>query len=68
MEAVRSGADRGTLPAEVDARLEALAGEAAALVGSAGAEHFDDLARQAESLRVQLLGARNKLRLLPPRA
>ncbi|RYZ37560.1 MAG: hypothetical protein EOO71_27465 [Myxococcaceae bacterium] len=61
--------------AEEDARLTAVftslqermaevADEAATLAGAADADHFSDIARQADSLRQQLLSARNKLGLL----
>jgi len=62
-----NGADRsapGIGFDEVDARLGRLADDAQELATSADAERFADLGRQAESLRVQLLSARNKLRLL----
>ena len=49
---------------EVDARLGRLAEDAGSLSTSAEAERFGDLGRQAESLRLQLLSARNKLRTL----
>ncbi|RKH55796.1 hypothetical protein [Corallococcus llansteffanensis] len=45
-------------------RMAGVADEAATLVGAADAEHFSDIARQADSLRQQLLSARNKLALL----
>jgi hypothetical protein len=48
----------------VDARLGRLAEDAGSLSTSAEAEGFADLGRQAESLRMQLLSARNKLRTL----
>ena len=49
---------------EVDARLGRLAEDAGTLSTSAEEERFGDLGRQAESLRLQLLSARNKLRTL----
>lgn len=49
---------------EVDARLGRLAEDAGTLSTSAEEEKFADLGRQAESLRLQLLSARNKLRTL----
>jgi chromosome segregation ATPase len=52
---------------EVDARLGQLAEDAQTLSTSAEAEGFADLGRQAESLRLQLLSARNKLRTLQPK-
>jgi hypothetical protein len=51
---------------EVDARLGRLAEDANNLSATAEAEGFADLGRQAESLRLQLLSARNKLRTLQP--
>ena len=45
-------------------RMAGVADEAATLVGAADAEQFSDIARQADSLRQQLLSARNKLALL----
>ncbi|CAM3737901.1 hypothetical protein G4177_01240 [Corallococcus sp. ZKHCc1 1396] len=45
-------------------RMAEVADEAATLAGAAEAEHFSDIARQADSLRQQLLSARNKLGLL----
>jgi hypothetical protein len=50
--------------AEVDTRLGRLADDAGTLSASAQGEDFPELARRAESLRQQLLSARNKLRLL----
>ena len=49
---------------EVGERLGRLADDARDLVEAAEAEQFGDLARRAESLRAQLLSARNKLRTL----
>jgi len=49
---------------EVDERLGRLADDARDLVQAAETEEFADLARRAESLRAQLLSARNKLRTL----
>jgi hypothetical protein len=49
---------------EVDTRLGRLAGDAEQLAASALADEFPELARRAESLRLQLTTARNKLRLL----
>jgi chromosome segregation ATPase len=49
---------------EVDDRLGRLADDSDTLAEAAQAEAFVDLGRQAESLRQQLLSARNKLRLL----
>ncbi|MCY1046690.1 hypothetical protein OV208_35630 [Corallococcus sp. bb12-1] len=45
-------------------RMAEVADEAATLAGAADADHFSDIARQADSLRQQLLSARNKLGLL----
>jgi hypothetical protein len=50
--------------AEVDTRLGRLADDAGTLAASAQDENFPELARRADSLRQQLLSARNKLRLL----
>ena len=49
---------------EVDERLARLGDDSMELARAAEAEQFADLARQAESLRLQLLSARNKFRLL----
>ena len=54
--------------ADVDARLGRLADDAEGLSTTAEAEGFGDLGRQAESLRLQLLSARNKLRTLQHKA
>lgn len=48
---------------ELEDRLTRLGEEAHRLVEKAQTEHFDDLARQAEGLRAQVLSALNKLRL-----
>jgi len=62
-----NGSDRRPDPTAtfeaVDERLTRLADEAQALGESATAEEFADLARQADALRAQVLGARNRLRL-----
>lgn len=61
------GEKRATLGSnfgEVDERLGRLADDARDLVAASEAEQFGDLARRAESLRAQLLAARNKLRTL----
>ena len=50
--------------ADVETQLTALAGEAERLGATAEGEGFADLARQAESLRQQLLSLHGKLRLL----
>ena len=61
--------DVGSAFERVDERLGTLAESAHALVEAARQVDFDDLARQAEGLRAQVLAARNKLRLArPPRA
>ena len=49
---------------EVQAGMARVAAAAAALVQTADERDFGDLARQADSLRQQLLGARNKMGLL----
>ena len=56
--------ERESAFADVDARLGRLADDAEGLSATAEAEGFGDLGRQAESLRLQLLSARNKLRTL----
>lgn len=50
--------------ADVETQLTALSDEAGRLGAAAGGEGFTDLARQAESLRQQLLALHGKLRLL----
>ena len=52
---------------EVDDRLGRLAEDSAELARAAQAEEFVDLGTQAESLRLQLLSARNKFQLLERR-
>ena len=52
---------------EVDDRLGRLADDSEELARAALTEAFVDLGRQAESLRQQLLSARNKFRLLERR-
>ena len=52
---------------EVDDRLGRLAEDSQDLAQAAQAEAFVDLGRQAESLRQQLLSARNKFRILERR-
>ena len=52
---------------EVDDRLSRLAEESGELARAAQDEAFEDLGTQAESLRLQLLSARNKFRLLERR-
>jgi hypothetical protein len=59
-----NGGREPAMLAEVDARLERLADDARSLCATAEAEGFADLGRQAESLRLQLLSARDKLRTL----
>lgn len=49
---------------EIRARMEGAARRAEAIAGEAGAEEMEDLQRQADSLRQQLLAAKNKLQIL----
>jgi hypothetical protein len=50
--------------AELAARMEAVAVTAEALAGDARAAHFDDVARNTDALRQQLVAARNRVGLL----
>jgi chromosome segregation ATPase len=59
-----NGVDRPAALREVEVRLGRLAEEAGTLGAQAEGDSFPDLARQAESLRLQLLSAGNKLKLL----
>lgn len=52
------------LIAELQVRMGDVAGEAQALTDAANEKDFPDIARQADSLRQQLLSARNKMGLL----
>jgi DNA repair exonuclease SbcCD ATPase subunit len=56
-------AEVGTVFACVDERLGSLAESAQSLADAAQQVEFQDLARQADGLRMQVLAARNKLRL-----
>jgi hypothetical protein len=49
---------------EVDRRMEAVAKSAAEIERAASEQEMDDLQRQAESVRAQVISARNKLSLL----
>jgi len=59
-----NGVDRERALQTVQERLAQLAEEAQSLGERANGDSFPDLGRQAESLRLQLLNAANKLRLL----
>ena len=61
------GADPAPTFEEVEDRLGRLVEGAGELGRAAAAEAFPDFGRQAESLRLQLLSARNKVRLLQAR-
>jgi DNA repair exonuclease SbcCD ATPase subunit len=61
--AAENGGDADTF-VEVDARLGRLTEDAERLAASALEDQFPELGRRAESLRVQLASARNKLRLV----
>jgi DNA repair exonuclease SbcCD ATPase subunit len=58
-----NGDERRDALAEIADRLTGLAESAQALTDAARAAEFADLARQADGLRLQVLAARNKLRL-----
>ena len=62
--AVGGNGEASTWLADIDTRIAALVAEADELERLATESGFDDLARQAESLRLQLHSARNKLHLL----
>lgn len=63
-ESPTNGVDREGALHTVDERLTRLADEAQTLAERAADDQFPDLGRQASSLRLQLLNAGNKLRLL----
>jgi chromosome segregation ATPase len=52
----------------IGARMQQISDEAAAIVRTAEEKEMEDVARQAEVLRQQILGAKNKIALLTPKA
>lgn len=67
----RPGAEPGAEPPSYESVRETMSGliaRAEDMSRAAGAQGFDELARQADALRQQLLSARNKLGLLTARA
>ena len=50
--------------ADLQARMQQVADDAAGIERDAREQEFEDLSRQAETLRQQILAARNKLGLL----
>jgi hypothetical protein len=64
-EALKGGA--GAIEG-IEPRMQQIADEAAAIARTAEEKEMEDVARQAESLRQQILAARNKIALLTPKA
>jgi phage shock protein A len=52
----------------IEARMQEIADEAAAIVRTAEEKEMEEVARQAEVLRQQILAAKNKIALLSPKA
>ncbi|HUJ25407.1 MAG TPA: hypothetical protein VLW85_05280 [Myxococcales bacterium] len=59
-QGLKAGADLG----QIEQRMQQVAGDAAALQQAAGEKGIEDVARQAETMRAQVLSAKNKVALL----
>ena len=61
---------RGATPSVegIEPRMQQIAAEAAAIAQTAQEKEMDEVARQAEVLRQQILAAKNKIALLSPKA